>query len=31
MPWKSDPRFPEVKLKSPREQMEERLKAVKSD
>lgn len=26
MPWKSDPRFPEVKLKSPREQMEERLK-----
>ncbi|KAG5815046.1 hypothetical protein H9Q74_002966 [Fusarium xylarioides] len=31
MPWTKDPRFPEVKLKSPREQMEERLKQVKSD
>ncbi|KAH7323196.1 alkaline-phosphatase-like protein [Stachybotrys elegans] len=26
MPWVADPRFPEVDLKSPREQMEERLK-----
>lgn len=26
MPWTPDPRFPEVDLKSPREQMEERLK-----
>lgn len=26
LPWKKDPRFPEVPLKSPREQMEERLK-----
>ncbi|KAH7143266.1 alkaline-phosphatase-like protein [Fusarium sp. MPI-SDFR-AT-0072] len=31
MPWTKDPRFPEVKLKSPREQMEERLKQVNSD
>lgn len=31
MPWQSDPRFPEVKMRSPPEQMEERLKAVKSD
>lgn len=30
MPWTSDDRFPEVKLKSPREQMEERLKSIKS-
>ncbi|KAF4950760.1 hypothetical protein FGADI_7956 [Fusarium gaditjirri] len=30
MPWTKDPRFPEVNLKSPREQMEERLKLVKS-
>lgn len=27
MPWVGDTRFPEVKLKSPRKQMEERLKA----
>ncbi|KAF5005373.1 hypothetical protein FDECE_8185 [Fusarium decemcellulare] len=31
MPWTKDPRFPEVKLKSPREQMQERLKQVRSD
>lgn len=31
MPWTADPRFPEVKLKSPREQMQERLKQVRSD
>ncbi|KAJ4109689.1 hypothetical protein NW768_012125 [Fusarium equiseti] len=30
MPWTKDPRFPEVNLKSPREQMEERLKKVRS-
>lgn len=30
MPWTKDPRFPEVNLKSPREQMEERLRKVKS-
>ncbi|XEU97357.1 hypothetical protein FSHL1_002643 [Fusarium sambucinum] len=28
MPWTKNPRFPEVNLKSPREQMEERLKHV---
>ncbi|KAK7426881.1 hypothetical protein QQZ08_006627 [Neonectria magnoliae] len=28
MPWASNPRFPEVDLKSPREQMEERLKQM---
>ncbi|KAH6994928.1 alkaline-phosphatase-like protein [Ilyonectria destructans] len=28
MPWTPDPRFPEVKLKTPREQMEERLKHI---
>ncbi|CAG7564510.1 unnamed protein product [Fusarium equiseti] len=31
MPWTKDPRFPEVNLKSPREQMEERLKKVQSN
>ncbi|KAI1052582.1 hypothetical protein LB507_009781 [Fusarium sp. FIESC RH6] len=30
MPWTKDPRFPEVNLKSPREQMEERLKKVQT-
>ncbi|RBR26091.1 uncharacterized protein FIESC28_01119 [Fusarium coffeatum] len=30
MPWTKDPRFPEVNLKSPQEQMEERLKKVQS-
>lgn len=31
MPWTKDPRFPEVKLKSPREQMEERLRHVSNE
>src|SRR6478735_4113886 len=30
MPWTKDPRFPEVNLKSPRQQMEEKFKKFKS-
>lgn len=30
LPWQKDPRFPEVNLKSPREQMEERLREARS-